>query len=547
MTTTPKLPANVAQILRPIEQLLKSGQFEKALALAQDAAKQFPRLPVAQMMLGAALAELGRVNEAIKQFEKVGRIDPKNADVWRNIGILQQGANNHAAAVISLKKAIALNPSLAPAYSALGTAYDSLGEQDLALKAYSKVVELMPKSPIAYNNLLIQLEISNDLEGLATVLEAARKNIPGNAIVTLFDGVLAHRNGDLGTARKYLESVRFDLPPYVNLIIEMNRCGHLGKICDKLGDYETAFKYFVKTKSYLAQQSKERGFDAESYLKLTSVTLGYLEGKMYADWKPYDLPDTDGPIFLVGFPRSGTTLLDTILRSHPDIEVVEEGPAVRKLLDALVAINPDRNVGLANMTAKQAAELRKVYFKTLHAGVTGSGKVIIDKLPLNILHTVAICRVFPNARFIMTLRHPADSVLSNFMQVYGQNRAMNAMNKLSTAAQYYDLVMRIWEQSLPLIEDRFVESRYEDLVDDMQKTLTPVLKLLGLEWDENMENYRQTALDRGRIRTPSYNQVVKPLYKDAQQRWKNYAKPMAGILPLLEPWAERFGYGPLGD
>ena len=107
--------------------------------------------------------------------------------------------------------------------------------------------------------------------------------------------------------------------------------------------------------------------------------------------------------------------------------------------------------------------------------------------------------------------------------------------------------MRIWEQSLPLIEDRFVESRYEDLVDDMQKTLTPVLKLLGLEWDENMENYRQTALDRGRIRTPSYNQVVKPLYKDAQQRWKNYAKPMARILPLLEPWAERFGYGPLGD
>ena len=235
------------------------------------------------------------------------------------------------------------------------------------------------------------------------------------------------------------------------------------------------------------------------------------------------------------------------MRSHPDIEVVEEGPAVRDMMRALGEVNENRNEALINMTAKQAEKLRNVYLTSLRKGISGHGKIIIDKLPLNILHVPVICRIFPNARFILTLRHPADSVLSNYMQAFDQNQAMAVMNKLSTAAQFYDLAMRIWEASLPLIGDNFVESRYEDLVDDMQTTLTPVLKLLGLDWDENMENYRQTALERGRIRTPSYNQVVKPLYKDAQQRWKHYAKPMAGILPLLEPWAERFGYGKLSD
>jgi len=540
-------PDSVPPEIRNLQQIMKAGQFEKAEPLARAAAKAYPRVGIVQMMLGVSLAEQGKSDEAIKQFEKVTRLEPKNADAWRNIGMIEHRNGNEQAAEMALKKAIQAKPEFGEAYTTLGSIYDETGQLDLALKAFYKAVELLPKTPGAYNNLLVQLEVTNDSAGLADVLERAQKNMPGSAIVGLFEGVLAQRNGDLALAREKMEQVRFDLPPFQNHAIEVSRTAHLGRICDKLGDYVAAYNYFVKCKSLLAQRAIEKKLDNTEYMKSVSRTLGYLESRQFDNWVPFDLPDDVAPVFLIGFPRSGTTLLDTILRSHPDIEVVEEGPAMSTLLREMVTINPDRDAGLAAMTAKQAAKLRKTYLNVLYSGVKGSGKLVIDKLPLNILHVVAICRVFPNARFILALRHPADSVLSNFMQAFGQNQAMAVMNKLSTAAQFYDLSMRIWVASLPLVGDRFVESRYEDLVDDMQKTLRPVLKLLGLEWDDNMENYRQTAMDRGRIRTPSYNQVVKPLYKDSQQRWRHYAKPMASVLPLLEPWAERFGYGSLGD
>tara|TARA_R110002049_G_scaffold130773_3_gene289202 strand:+ start:2790 stop:4436 length:1647 start_codon:yes stop_codon:yes gene_type:complete len=543
----PKQPASVPADILQLEKMMKAGAFAQAEAPARKAAKKYPRVPIVQMMLGISLAEQEKSEEALKQFHKVARLQPDNADVWRNIGMLEQRARNFESAEKALLKAIAINPKFGQAYTTIGAIYDGLGEQQKALDAYYKAVELLPKTAASHNNLLAQLEITNDSDALEAALENARKQIPGNAIVSYFEGILAQRKGDLPTARKQLEAVRFDLPPFRNRSIEVSRCGHLGRICDKLGDYPAAFKYFQKCKSILAQRAAELGYETEGYFKTISRTLGYVEARQFDAWKPYDLPDDVAPVFLIGFPRSGTTLLDTILRSHPDIEVVEEGPAVRDMMRALGEVNENRNEALINMTAKQAEKLRNVYLTSLRKGITGHGKIIIDKLPLNILHVPVICRIFPNARFILTLRHPADSVLSNYMQAFDQNQAMAVMNKLSTAAQFYDLAMRIWEASLPLIGDNFVESRYEDLVDDMQTTLTPVLKLLGLDWDENMENYRQTALERGRIRTPSYNQVVKPLYKDAQQRWKHYAKPMAGILPLLEPWAERFGYGKLSD
>lgn len=247
-------------------------------------------------------------------------------------------------------------------------------------------------------------------------------------------------------------------------------------------------------------------------------------------------------VFLVGFPRSGTTLLDTILRSHSEVSVVEEQQMVNAMRNHLGdSVTPAL---LATLNDHQRNELSNVYFKELatHLSSNVKHKIVVDKFPLNINHVGLIHRIFPEAKFILALRHPYDCVLSCFMQNFQLNDAMVNFLTLEDSARLYDATMRLWNEYNRVLDLNVGQLKYEDLIQDLQTTVTPLLNFLDLEWDDNLLNYQQTALSRGQIKTPSFNQVTQKLYTQARGRWKNYQEQTTGISSWLDPWVDYFNY-----
>ena len=176
-----------------------------------------------------------------------------------------------------------------------------------------------------------------------------------------------------------------------------------------------------------------------------------------------------------------------------------------------------------------------------HADWTG-GSLVIDKLPLNLLKAPLIHQVFPEAKFILALRHPFDCILSCWMQTFKLNKAMANMVDLDRIVDFYCVAMDIFHLSQQRYELDVHRIRYEDLIEDFEAETTSVLRFLGLEWEPGLVNYRATALARRRIDTPSYSQVIKPIYKTGAYRWKYYEKHLDKYKSQLAPWFEKFGY-----
>ena len=259
-----------------------------------------------------------------------------------------------------------------------------------------------------------------------------------------------------------------------------------------------------------------------------------------------DLPDCSiepghaaAPVFLVGFPRSGTTLLDQIFDAHPQVQVFEEQPFLRAVRKSIAGYPQS----LAQMDVDARAAARQIYWQSLRAaGADLEGKTVINKMPLDIVHAGLIQRVFPEARIIFALRHPADCVLSCFMQDFVPNGAMLNFLTLEGSARFYDRVMTLWQAYRTLLPLHVQEVRYENLIADLRQEVGPALSFLGLPWHDAMGDPAAHALARGTIKTPSYSQVTQPIYSTAADRWRRYEKHMQPVMPLLEAHIKRFGY-----
>ncbi len=373
-----------------------------------------------------------------------------------------------------------------------------------------------------------------------------RHSIAGK-IIRIFSSVfaqLANRKNQFEDALGYLKKVQVERiqPSQKEAYFSL-----LGKACDKLGRFDEAFPAFVKQNELARVSVGAKKFNADRYLNsVLAHKVAWATGVKPAWTNPISGVNKKSPTFLVGFPRSGTTLLDTILRSHAQITVVEEKPMVGVLVEVMskaFAQSPTIQ-NLNTLSEADVISLQDIYFKELkkHLDRADDGKLFVDKFPLNIVHAGIIHRVFPDAKFILALRHPCDCVLSCFMQTFKLNDAMANFLSLDQSAKLYAAVMELWSVYQQKLDLDVHVLKYEDLVQDLEGTCKSLISFLGLEWDDNLHNYQKTALDRSSINTPSYNQVVQPLYKQASGRWTNYRKQMQPVLPVLQPWIEAFGY-----
>lgn len=446
-------------------------------------------------------------------------------------------------AVASLQKALDIKPDYAKAHNNLGIVFKTLGRWDDAIVSYNKALAVKPDHIPAHFNLVEVLENTNRTDALREAVTVAKKYCVGHPRLSIGEARLLKRDGDYIAARAVLEATGEEVADAVFL---NTRAYLLGELNDRLGDTDAAYNYFAEGNRRSRDTPTAKQVDGGVYLARIEGLTKRFSPDWVTGWR--NLESSDGPsglVFLVGFPRSGTTLLDTILRSHADIAVVEETPTVLLMQNALERLPGGYPDGLAELEPTHLESLRQVYLTELdsHLECESRTAVVVDKLPLNLIEAGLIHRIFPQARFLFVQRHPCDCVLSCFMQDFKINEAMVNFLDLEDAARCYDKVMTLWQKYLAVLPLQVHTVRYESLIENFEETLTPLLDFLGVAWDDNVRNYAETASRREGIPTPSYYQVTQPLYTRARGRWEQYRKYMQPVLPTLLPWASRFGYG----
>ncbi len=466
---------------------------------------------------------------------------PEYAEAWCNRGRTLHLLDRADQAVESLRRAMALRPDWAKALRYLGDALGQQGERDEAERCYRRALALDPADGETHAALAALLERANRLEeALAVAQEALRRNA-GDVRAAVTAARVERR---LGRARGGVAPAgRTRRPSAPTRRAAPTPPSNEGRVFDRLGDYGRAYQAYVEGNALLADTSAARrhrptvlpGADRASRPSV-HARVGRNRGRRRP---PGERPD---PIFLIGFPRSGTTLLDQILDAHPALSTMEEKDAVdqvRRKVEQFPGGYPD---ALADLDPDAIRVLRGTYFAEVdrHLGDLG-GRTPVDKMPLNTIDAGLIHRLFPRARILLALRHPCDVVLSGFMQAMKPNAAMVLFDSLASTARFYAQVMGLWLRYREVLPLSVLTVRYEDLVADLPGETRRILEFLGLPWDDAVLNYAEHARTRA-IATPSYHQVVQPIYRRSVGRWRNYAFAFEDVLPVLQPFIDAFGY-----
>lgn len=282
-----------------------------------------------------------------------------------------------------------------------------------------------------------------------------------------------------------------------------------------------------------------RAIDHAEFIDLIDAIEARLSENWLNSWNELPPPSGKPPAFIIGFPRSGTTLTEQILAAHPRLQTLDEKPT----LDRMLAQLPNYPASLTRLSSTQADELRAVYYSAVDESADmHADTILIDKMPLDMIHAVSIQRIFPTAKLILVLRHPCDACLSCFMQNFAVNSSMANFFSLEDSARLYAKVMGLWQKSATLLALDSHIIRYEGLIGDFKTETRKMLNFLQVDWDPAVEDYAQQAKQRGKILTPSYHQVTQEIYQTAKYRWQRYKENFAGVRSTLEPFVEHFGY-----
>ena len=556
--------------------LQEQGKFEGALVAYKKAISIKPNYAEAYNNLGNTLLEQGEPAGAISSYKKAISIDSNYAEANYNMGFALSSINKPEEAIVAYNNAISIKPNYSEAYCNLGNAYKEIGKLNEAIDFYRNAISINPKYAQVYNNLgkvfqeqdklelameaykkatSLKLEYSeawtngaealekwNKLDELDDWLKQAHKNfkiVPSD--ISYFQSKFLWRIKKRKEALKLISTIN------LKTVSENRKQGFLNlkaKCFESSQNFSKAYDCFLEMNLLAKKSNTYLNSNSDKFFANTKNQLEQLKLKLTSRaTDSEDNGETISPIFLVGFPRSGTTLMDTILRSHSKIEVLEEKPTV-VAAKAAIRKNGYNEIHNKVFSIDIISEARSSYIKEFrkHIKSSDTNSVYIDKLPLNLIEVPLINQLFPSAKFILALRHPFDTILSCWMQDFEINAAMANMVDLDRIVDLYCIAMETFKICRSEYNLNVHTIRYEDLLEDLKGESSALLTFLDLTWETKMEDYRATALKRGRINTPSYSQVSQPIYKEAKYRWVNYKEYLDKYSDQIEPWIQEFGY-----
>jgi len=497
------------------------GRWSEAVAAFRQAAALNPAEPALVRALAIALARAGQHQESADQMLRWIESEPDDPALRIMLARLLADLGRQDESDAQLAKAAELATGVA--------SFDATGEGLIEIVSAGAPGERRVDQP-ALRELAYLLERTNRTDALRTLLGDAEHSGVRREEVAYPAAAVALRDGDASEAKRLLLTEPSDRDP-----MRWHRL--MARIADAEGDPAAAFAE-AEAMNRSARDYESWRRRAAGYLQWTRGLAAMLTPEWVGGLTELRAAERRAPALLVGFPRSGTTLLDTFLMGHSDTAVLEEVPLMHEAETVLGDFAQLRSASIARLEQARAA-----YFAELDRHLPpGFGGLAIDKMPLNLLAMPYAHCLFPDASIVFVQRHPCDAVLSCIMQGFALNDATACFLDLGDAAAAYDAIMSMWVRSRELLPLRVHTLVYERLIAAADDELRPLVDFLDLEWQPQMLDHRATARGRGAIGTPSYDQVVEPLSQGASGRWRRYEKQLEPVLPVLLPWAERLGY-----
>jgi tetratricopeptide (TPR) repeat protein len=536
--------------------LQEQGQLDKATACYEEAIRLQPDYTMAHYNLGSVKKAQGNYNAAEYHYRQA--LASKNDFVAAHLalGLVQQAQENPTGAVTHYRQALRIDPSSDEAYYKLGKILQNLKKSDEALTALHKAVELNAGRPEAWHALGSIYRFKNDLDQAMSCFQKACDLKPGygdaiqgqldilglrgdfESAFGLISPVIEAGSDHIGIALCFASlSKRFDCKEAALELLQraekkqglqkaerMQLHFALGKLNDSIGNYDDAFRHYQQGNAL-----KDTDFIAAEHTAFFDSLIATFSPERMP-YLPRSTVETNVPVFIVGMPRSGTTLVEQIIASHPQAygagELTQITDLSANLPGRLHTDTPYPNC-MPLITRDIVDQSAHSYLEQLPEAARGALRVT-DKLPHNFLHLGLIELLFPRARIIHCQRDPRDNCLSiYFCDFYSEH---NYAYDLSSIGQYYleyQRLMHHWKTSLSL---PIYTIQYEDLVADQENISRGLLEFCGLDWDSRCLVFHR---NKRVVRTASYEQVRNPMYNRSAGRWLHYKKYLTPLFEAL--------------
>ena len=530
-----------------LRRALEAGDQAGATALAIEALKAGDEHPLLLNLRALDHEAHDRLDDALADLRRAQALAPQDFAIANALGLCLARQNRMSDAVAAFDQAIAINPDFAPAHFNRGWALEPLGDLAEARRSYERAVALRPDDAQALANLATLNARRGAFAAAAETAERALQLAPGLPTAENALAAAALGEGRAGDAKTRLEALlaRPDVGPIDRAVGE----GQLGDAYDALGDPAAAFAAYTRSNQGLralnAPQFAAPGLPTVS--DMLEWLIAYFEKASPAVWAPRQGAGGAGGggetqhVFLLGFVRSGTTLAEQVLATHPDVVALEE----RETLEAALSVFLRGPASLDRLPALDDAALapyRAAYWEVVRRfGVEPRGKVFLDKNPFNTAKLPVIAKLFPKAKILFAVRDPRDVVFSAFRRRFGANGSTFEYLTLDGAARAYDLVMTLHECCRAVLSYDEHSLVYERLVEDFEGEMRAVCGFIGLDWTPAMADFSGRAR-KGSVAAITSAQVSRSLYREGMGQWRRYADELAPIMDVLSPWVERLGY-----
>lgn len=562
MTNGNRTLARADEAVRLAERHQRNGQFAAAEAVLRQVVNSTPDHHPAWHMLGLLAFEVGKLELASQLIAHAVRLNDAVALYHRNLGELYRRLGRLAEAVAAGERATALAPDDLDAHYNLGLAHTDKGEWDAAICAYRRALELDPDHGLSWNNLGAALEKKGDLAGAEAAYARAVALNPAHHEAQNNLGAIYSEQGRLEDAcRCFEDSIRANpdfIEPHFNLsslktyraddphllYLERNlaKAGDmpvkarirywfaLGKAREDVGHYDEAFAAYAEGNRLQHELLPCDEARADAMLeRLTTV----FDRDFFAARR--NVPGSDkAPIFIVGMPRSGTTLLEQILASHPAVHGAGELPDLNQvIMDAPARAERRFPDFVPDLQPDDFRHMGEAYAERVWRLAPGA-QHITDKMPANFFYIGMIRLMLPNAKIIHAMRDPMDSCFSNYARLF--NDTMEFAYDLGALGRYYVRYIKLmqhWHSVLPA--GSILDLRYEHMVADTEGQARRILDYLGLPWDEKCLAFHQ---NKRHVKTASVAQVRKPIYKTSVARWRRFESHLQRLLEIVQPYRE---------
>ena len=514
---------NLQKKIQFLLSLYKEKSLSKAESYSKELISDYPNAVILYNILGLILTDQQKIDEAIECYEKGIKIKPDYAMIYNNLGGIYQSKENYPKAESYYKKSINLDKKIPEPQNNLGNLYLFLNRYSEAIVCYNNAINIKPKFAVFHYNLGIICKTIGKLKEAKKHLEVAVK------LNKYF--CIAHRN--LGQLIKYTKNNdHFNLlkelykDSKINNIQKTELAFALGKASDDIKDYDKAFQYYIEgndaRRKSLTFSIKDEKNEFNTIRKIFTKNIF----NKFAQSGNLDKT----PIFILGMPRSGTTLVEQILSSHPSVFGGEE----LTLLTDLIKKHFDNNtqgLSLENVLNVDKANLKRIgqeYINNLK-NISNNSERVTDKLPINFKWIGFIKLILPNSKVIHCVRNPRDNCLSIFKN-YFVNPKLNFAYNLSEISDFYILysnLMKYWKNTLP----KFIfDIKYEKIIENPNKEIHNLLKICNLPWNDNcLEFYN----NKRPVKTASDIQVRKKIYNTSINTWKNHEKYLKKVFQGL--------------